>query len=176
MRVFLIGYMGAGKTTLGKAASKALGLQFIDLDWYIEQRTHRTVKQIFAEDGEDGFRLIEQRMLHEAAEFDDVLIAAGGGTPCFFNNMEYMNARGLTVFLQVSEDVLVNRLKAGKRKRPLLASKTDDELRGVIREAMSHRLPFYTQARLTFSADKLENRWQVEGSVRDLVELLKNEK
>jgi shikimate kinase len=164
--------MGAGKTTLGKAAARKLGLQFIDLDWYIENRTRRTVKQIFADEGEDGFRLIEQKMLHEVGDFEDVLIAAGGGTPCFFNNMEYMNARGVTVFLEVSETVLVNRLKAGKRKRPLLASKTDDELRGVIRQAMQQRLPFYSQAQHTFSADELENRWQVEGSVNRLVELL----
>jgi shikimate kinase len=175
MRIFLIGYMGAGKTTLGKAASRAMGLQFIDLDAYIESRTHRTVKQIFADDGEDGFRSIEQRMLHEVADFDDVLIAAGGGTPCFFDNMEYMNARGKTVFLEVSEDRLVSRLKAGKRKRPLLASKTDDELLAVIRQAMEKRLPFYSQAQLRFNADLLESRQQVNGSVRGLVELLRKE-
>jgi shikimate kinase len=167
--------MGAGKTTLGKAAARRMGLQFIDLDWYIERRTHRTVKEIFAKEGEEGFRLIEQKMLHEVADFEDVLIAAGGGTPCFFDNMDYMNARGLTVFLEVSEPVLVSRLKAGKRKRPLLASKTDDELRDVIRQAMEKRLPFYTQARERFSADELESKQQVEGSVDRLCELL-NEK
>lgn len=175
MRTFLIGYMGAGKTTLGKAVARQLGLQFIDLDWYIERRTHRTVKEIFAEDGEEGFRLIEQKMLHEVADFEDVIIACGGGTPCFFDNMEYMNARGLTVFLEVSEPVLVNRLKAGKRKRPLLASKTDDELKEVIRQAMEKRLPFYSQAKRRFCADELESRGQVEGSVRRLCELLAKE-
>jgi shikimate kinase len=114
-------------------------------------------------------------MLHEVADFDDVLIAAGGGTPCFFDNMEYMNARGKTVFLEVSEDRLVSRLKAGKRKRPLLASKTDDELLAVIRQAMEKRLPFYSQAQLRFNADLLESRQQVNGSVRGLVELLQKE-
>ena len=94
-RIFLIGYMGAGKTTLGKAFSRELGLTFIDLDWYIEERFHKTVQQLFSERGEQGFRELEQKMLHEVAEFEDVVISAGGGTPCFFDNMDYMNACGV---------------------------------------------------------------------------------
>ena len=101
-RIFLIGYMGAGKTTLGKAFARALGLTFVDLDWYVEERFHKTVRQIFEERGEDGFRDLEKRMLHEASEFEDVVISVGGGTPCFFDNMEYMNAAGETVFLDES--------------------------------------------------------------------------
>ncbi len=97
-RVFLIGYMGAGKTTLGKALSKKSGLTFIDLDWYIEERYHKTIQQIFADHGEEGFREIEKNMLHEVSEFEDVIISTGGGTPCFFDNMDYMNSVGETVF------------------------------------------------------------------------------
>jgi shikimate kinase len=164
--------MGAGKSTLGKAVSRQLGVDFIDLDTYIERRTHRTVKQIFAEDGEDAFRELERRMLHEVADIDHVVIAAGGGTPCFFDNMQYMNAHGTTVFLEVSEPVLINRLKLGKRKRPLLASKTDEELQEVVREAMARRLPFYQQAQLRFSADELESDAQVRASVERLCRLL----
>jgi shikimate kinase len=149
-----------------------LGVDFIDLDTYIERRTHRTVKQIFAEDGEDAFRELERRMLHEVADIDHVVIAAGGGTPCFFDNMQYMNAHGTTVFLEVSEPVLINRLKLGKRKRPLLASKTDEELQEVVREAMARRLPFYQQAQLRFSADELESDAQVRASVERLCRLL----
>mgnify|MGYP002519721885 CR=1 FL=1 len=102
IRIFLIGYMGAGKTTLGKAFARAMGLTFVDLDWYIEERFHKTVRQIFTERGEDGFRELEKRMLHEAGEFEDVVISVGGGTPCFFDNMEYMNQAGETVFLDES--------------------------------------------------------------------------
>ena len=87
-RIIIIGYMGAGKTTVGKALAKALGLDFYDLDWYIESRMHKTVKQIFDEQGEEGFRRIEHNMLHEVAEFEDVIISCGGGTPCFFDNMD----------------------------------------------------------------------------------------
>ena len=127
-RIFLIGYMGAGKTTLGKAFSRELGLTFIDLDWYIEERFHKTVQQLFSERGDQGFRELEQKMLHEVAEFEDVVISAGGGTPCFFDNMDYMNACGDTVFLQVEPEVLFHRLKVAKQQRPLLANKSDEEL------------------------------------------------
>lgn len=95
-------------------------LQFIDLDWYIEERFHKTVQELFAERGENGFREIERNMLHEVGDFEDVLIAAGGGTPCFFDNMDYMNSVGDTVFLDVNPEVLFRRLKIAKAKRPLL--------------------------------------------------------
>jgi shikimate kinase len=83
--------MGAGKTTVGKALGKELGMMFYDLDWYIESRMRKTVSQIFAEKGESGFREIERNMLHEVAEFENIILSCGGGTPCFFDNMEYMN-------------------------------------------------------------------------------------
>ena len=109
-RIFLIGYMGAGKTTLGKAFAREMSLNFIDLDWFIEERFHKTVQQLFLERGEDGFRELERKMLHEVAEFEDVVVSTGGGTPCFFDNMEYMNDCGDTVFLDVEPAVLFRRL------------------------------------------------------------------
>ena len=93
-RIIILGYMGAGKTTLGHALSKVLDMPFYDLDWYIESRMRKTVSQIFEERGEEGFRTIERNMLHEVAEFENVIISCGGGTPCFFDNMEYMNQQG----------------------------------------------------------------------------------
>ena len=89
--------MGAGKTTIGRQMAKCNGLQFYDLDWYIETRMRKKIPQIFEERGEDGFRKIEHNMLHEVAEFEDVVISCGGGTPCFFDNMEYMNAQAETI-------------------------------------------------------------------------------
>ena len=94
-RIILIGYMGAGKTTIGRVLAKDLGLMFYDLDWYIETRMHRSVAKIFEEEGEEGFREIEHNMLHEVAEFENVVISCGGGTPCFYDNMEYMNRQAL---------------------------------------------------------------------------------
>ena len=171
-RIFLIGYMGSGKTTLGKAFARAMNLQFIDLDWYIEERLRKTVTELFAERGEDGFRIIEKNMLHEAGEFEDTIIAAGGGTPCFFDNMEYMNNMGDTVFLEASDEALLRRLKAGKSKRPLLANKTDDELMDTITTALKKRLPFYQQAKYTFCSDRLESMEQISDSVECLKQLL----
>ena len=171
-RIFLIGYMGAGKTTLGKAFSRELGLTFIDLDWYIEERFHKTVQQLFSERGEQGFRELEQKMLHEVAEFEDVVISAGGGTPCFFDNMDYMNACGDTVFLQVEPEVLFHRLKVAKQQRPLLANKSDEELMNFICEALQKRHPFYSQAKFPFRADELEDKSQIQASVDSLRKLL----
>ena len=144
-RILIIGYMGAGKTTLGKVLAKDLGLQFYDLDWYIEGRMHKTVAQIFAERGEEGFRTIERNMLHEVAEFEDVVISCGGGTPCFYDNMQYMNAQGDTVYLKASPEVLSAHLKMGKTERPLLKGKTPEELRDFITSQLAAREQYYTQ-------------------------------
>lgn len=171
-RIFLIGYMGAGKTTLGKAYARETGLSFIDLDWYIEERFHKTVGQLFAERGEQGFRELERRMLHEAADFEDIIISAGGGTPCFFDNMDYMNTCGETVFLEVTPQVLFRRLRVAKQQRPLLAKKSDEELMDFISEALQKRLPFYTKAKHTLVADELEDKRQIKSSVERLRKLL----
>ena len=105
-RIIIIGYMGAGKTTVGRQLGKALGIPFYDLDWYIEGRMRKTVPQLFAERGEEGFRQVERNMLHEVAEFEDVVLSCGGGTPCFFDNMDYLNQQGETVYLKATPEVL----------------------------------------------------------------------
>ena len=171
-RIFLIGYMGAGKTTLGRAYSKDQGLTFIDLDWYIEERFHKTVQQIFAERGEEGFREIERRMLHEVADFEDVVIAAGGGTPCFFDNMDFMNEHGVTVLLQAQTSTLFNRLKVAKSQRPLLADKSDDELMTFIMTGLQKRQVFYSKAQYVFASDELESQKQIVDSIQRLRNLL----
>ena len=164
-RIFLIGYMGAGKTTLGRALAQTLGLQFIDLDCYIEDRFRKTISQIFAEKGEEAFRDLERRMLHEVGEFEDVIISTGGGTPCFFDNVEYMNAQGTTVFLDVPDERLFIRLSIARSKRPLIKDKNDDELRSFIVDQLGKRLPHYSKAQFTFEADKLEDKRQIDLSV-----------
>ena len=172
-RIFLIGYMGAGKTTLGKAFARAMGLTFIDLDWYIEERFHKTIRELFTERGEDAFRDLERRMLHEAGEFEDVVVSVGGGTPCFFDNVDYMNSVGETVFLDVDIHVLFRRLKIAKQQRPLLDGKSDEELMTFIQEALQKRLPLYARAKHVFNGEKLEDRRQIQQSVARLKELLK---
>lgn len=165
IRVILVGFMAAGKTTLGKALAKELGLQFVDLDHYIECRYHSTISQLFAERGEEGFRQIERNMLHEVTEFEDVIIATGGGTPCFFDNMDYMNSMGVTVFLDASVDVIFTRLTIARVQRPLVKGKSSEELRQYIKEMLVLRKPYYTRAQHTFCANRLENNSQVSESV-----------
>ena len=171
-RIFLIGYMGAGKTTVGKALSKALGLTFYDLDWYIEGRRSRTIAQLFEQEGEEGFRKIEQNMLHEAAEFEDILLSCGGGTPCFFDNIDYMNSCGDTLFLEASVDTIISHLKISRTPRPLLQQKSGEELRQFIDEQLQTRLPFYQQAKYTFNVDILDSFEKVNHLVNHIIQVL----
>ena len=171
-RIILIGYMGAGKTTVGKALSKELGIIFYDLDWYIESRMRKTVAQIFAEKGEEGFRKIEYNMLHEVAEFEDVIISCGGGTPCFFDNMDYLNQQGQVVYLKADPEVLYKHLLMGKTERPLLKNKTPEEMRQFIAEQLELRDPFYSKAKHTLNVDLLENYEKIKISVAKMRALL----
>ena len=165
IRIFLTGYMGSGKTTLGRALAADLNVQFIDLDHYIEQRYRKTIAQLFAENGEDGFRAIERRMLHEVGEFEDVIISTGGGTPCFFDNIEFMNAQGITIYLDVPVERLFIRLCIARSKRPLIKDKDDEELRAFIIEQLEKRAPHSSKAQYSFRADRLEDTAQVKESV-----------
>lgn len=172
IRIFLIGYMGAGKTTLGKAFARDLNVPFVDLDWYIEERFHKTVSELFTEKGEAGFREIERNMLHEVGEFENVVISTGGGTPCFYDNMEYMNKHGITVFLEASSKVLFKRLSVAAQSRPILQSKTQDELYPFIVKKLEERMKYYSQAQYTFNTDELENRWQIDSSIQRMRQML----
>lgn len=164
--VFLIGYMGSGKTTIGKLLAARLGYSFVDMDTHIEEKQFKTVSQIFAELGEAEFRLLEQKCLHEVAEFKNVVISTGGGAPCFFDNMEYMNAHGLTIYLKLTPTELVVRLEASHaNKRPLLAGRKGDELRQFIADGLAKREPFYSQAAFSLSGE-------IEWTVTEICKLL----
>ena len=172
LRIILIGYMGSGKTTIGRALSKELNIPFYDLDWYIESRIRKTVKQIFDKKGENGFRKIEQSMLHEVAEFENVILSCGGGTPCFFDNMDYMNAQGETVYLKATPDVLYGHLKMGKSVRPLLLDKTPEEVSLFVRKQLQEREPFYTKAKHTLDVSLMDNYEKIQISVGGVCQLL----
>ena len=156
-RIMLIGYMGSGKTTIGRQLAMALGLQFYDLDWYIEMRYHKKVSEIFAEQGEEYFRDLEQRMLHEVAEFEDVVISCGGGTPCHGDNMEYMNQQAETVYLKATPEVLCTHLEMGRTVRPLIVGKSGDELLQFIKTSLVEREPYYSQAKHTLDVSLMDN-------------------
>ena len=171
-RIIFIGYMGAGKTTVGKALAKELRMPFYDLDWYIESRMHKTVKAIFDECGEAGFRKIEHNMLHEVAEFEDIIISCGGGTPCFFDNIDYMNRQGETVYLKATPEVLYGHLKMGKTIRPLLLNKTADEVQVFIREQLAQREPYYSKAKHVLDVNLLDDYEKIKISVEQLRNML----
>ena len=175
--IFLIGYMGSGKSTMGRSLSAYMEMDLIDLDHYIEARYRRSVKELFAERGEDGFRKIEQSMLHEVGEFENVIVACGGGTPCYFNNMDYMKERGITVLMNASHEALMRRLSTpkAKSKRPIIADKSNEELASFITEAIKKRAPYYNQASIHFNSSWLEDSIQVSESTKELAEKIAKE-
>ena len=166
-RIFIIGYMASGKTTFGRALARAIGWNFIDLDFYIEQRFRKSVREIYATDGEEGFRRKESAMLKEAGEFEKTVISCGGGTPCFFDNMDFMNQRGQTVFLDTEPECIVRRLVVNNARRPLMAGKSEEEIRLEVAKGLEKRKPFYSQAGIVFPGNLLEDRFQIDSSVEE---------
>ncbi len=147
MRIYLIGYMGSGKSHLGHKFSKHLGLQFVDMDNYIEERNYKTIPQIFAEEGEAEFRKKERKALEELSEFSDIVIATGGGAPCFFDNIDLMNKTGKTIYLNIDPKILAFRLMKSKTERPLIKGKSKEELVSFISDTLAKRNDFYKQAK-----------------------------
>lgn len=164
--IVLVGYMCVGKTTVGKALAKSLGLTFYDLDWYIEERFHKRIPQIFAEEGEERFRDLERRMLREVAEFENVVLSCGGGTPIHHGNMDYMNGVATTVYLQASPTTICEHLKISKGERPLLKGKTPEELEKFVREQLAQRTPYYEKAQYTVNVDILDDYDKIDDVVR----------
>ena len=153
-RIFLIGYMGSGKTTVGKLLAAKLGYSFVDMDVHIEEKLFKSVSQIFAELGEEQFRLLERQSLYEVAKSDRVVISTGGGAPCFFDNMKYMNEHGISIYLKLSPEQLAVRLGDSHiNKRPLIADKKGEELLRFIREGLAIREPYYLQAVFSVTGD-----------------------
>jgi shikimate kinase len=171
-RIYLIGYMGAGKTTVGKELARQMDLSFIDLDHYIEARYYKTVRQLFEEKGEAAFRTIECNLLHEAGAFEDVVISTGGGAPCFFDNMWYMNQTGATVYLKVSSEELAKRLALVKHTRPVLKGLSGEKLKQFITANVEKRDTWYKQASVIFDAEKMLTDHDVYEIAHALKELL----
>ncbi len=156
MRIFLVGYMGSGKSLMGAALAKELGVSFFDLDKTIEKKAGKDVTAIFAAEGEKHFRELEKQALAELLEEDDCVIACGGGTPCFFDNMEKMNAAGVVIYLKMSVDHLAERLEADKDSRPLLGGKSGHELWTQVQETLQVREPDYLKAKYKVKAKDLK--------------------
>lgn len=154
MKIYLTGLPGSGKTTLGKQLAKALNYTFVDLDAEIEKLEDRTIPTIFENEGEDYFRKVEQKVLHKTTSTDNAIISTGGGAPCFFDNAEFINSNGLSIFIDVSPKELAKRISRGPNNRPLLAGVTS--LEEEIENKRKARLPFYKKAELCIVGDTIQ--------------------
>jgi shikimate kinase len=148
MKVFLVGFMGAGKTTLGRMLAEQLNVPFIDLDQLIQKYTHQSIPQIFEKKGEDTFRKIETRLLHQTVLIQNAVIATGGGTPCFHDNMEWMNQEGSTLWLTAPFEIIYSRLSDTQMNRPL--AQNENQLRLLFEQ----RSFIYQNAHYTISIDQ----------------------
>jgi shikimate kinase len=157
MKITLIGFMGCGKTTVGEALAKSLGYQFIDLDKIIESVTSSSIAEIFKIEGEEYFRKQEQEALKVALlNNNNCIIATGGGTPCFFDNMETINKNSVSVYLKMSTDGLFDRLKSERSHRPLIKDLKDKELKQFISELLLKREPHYLKAHYKVKAKDIQ--------------------
>ena len=159
-RIFLIGFMGCGKTTLGRKLAARLGYTFYDLDHLLEEQSGMSVAEYFSNFGETAFRLAESEILKNTAYSENAVISTGGGLPCFFDNMDWMKAQGTTVYIKLSPKTLAGRLEHGKEERPLLRHKHGEELINFISEKLAERESFYMQAQviadgLSLTAEKV---------------------
>ena len=155
MKIFLIGFMASGKSTIGKQLAEKLSVPFIDLDEWIEKCEGRSVTLIFAESGEPVFRQIESAYLKKLEGTKTAIIATGGGTPCFFDNMDWMKQNGLTLYLRTDPFILFERLKASDRERPLLSGRKDQALLDFIKNTIEKRAVFYENAHLIFEQNEM---------------------
>ena len=147
MRIFLIGFMGSGKSTFGKELAEQAGLAFADLDDIIETEQRQSIREIFDHGGEERFRVAEhEALLRTIHHTDELVLALGGGTPCFFGHMELLNKTGTTVYLKYPPEVLFGYLQNEPDKRPLLSGMSPDELLKYIQDKLREREPFYMQA------------------------------
>lgn len=170
MTVFLIGFMGSGKSTLGKKLAAKLACEFIDLDAVIEQAEGKYIRDIIAESGESYFRKVESQSLQQL-DLTDKVIATGGGTPYYFDNMDWMKINGIAVYIELDEGVLYSRLKTTNlENRPLLKGLDEDGLKSFIHDKLEERGPYYCQAQIIFDPMK-KTLDDLVNSIKDIPKL-----
>lgn len=160
--VFLVGYMGSGKTTLAKKLANRLGIRFTDLDQLIAAASGQSIPEYFAQQGEEAFRMLERDVLRSLDASEPTVVSVGGGTPCFHGNMQWMNEHGQTIYLQISSRALWKRLSQSDiRKRPILQGLQGEELFRFIDSKLNERKSFYMQAEYRIQ--------QMKDSVEDII-------
>ena len=156
MRIYLVGYMSAGKSTTAKRLANKLGLEAFDTDRLFEERYHITVSDFFKKYDEPLYRKLETQILHDTLHYDNAVIATGGGTACFNDTIDWMNQHGITVFLKISPHSAVVRLSQSKVRRPKVYGKSQEELEEFIQKNYAERMPFYEKAMLTAKGEDLD--------------------
>lgn len=157
-KIFLIGFMGSGKSTFGKKMAKEISLPFIDLDKEIEKKAKCSISEIFKYLGEESFRNMESELLKSFDHLEGFVMATGGGTPCFFNNIEYINSIGTSIYIQLDSNSIFNRLSNAKNIRPTIKDKKEDDLMKFIEETFMERKSIYEQAHLTVNGLNIETK------------------
>ncbi|MFM7015275.1 MAG: shikimate kinase [Bacteroidota bacterium] len=165
--IYLIGFSAAGKSTLGKTIANHLIYQFIDLDEAITHQQGKSINQLFEELGEKGFRRIEQQLLTNTIFLTETVIACGGGTPCYNDNMDFLLRNGTTIYLEVDENILLKRLLNNTAERPLFRGKTADEITSIVNALLSERKQFYERASL-----KIKNNEDEKSAVTSILKML----
>jgi shikimate kinase len=155
MRIYLIGYMGSGKSSIGKKLASRLGYSFVDLDSVIEEGQQETVAEIFVQKGEDAFRNLERVALHKTFKMENIVVSTGGGTPVFFDNMLILNKNGLCIYLKATADVLISRLQRNRHLRPLIASLSLENLQFFVKKQLEERSVFYEKSEMHIEAKDL---------------------
>lgn len=171
-RLYIVGYMASGKTTFGKALAEKTGWDFLDLDEEVERLEGRPIAEIIATKGEEAFRQIESRVLKHTATMTRTVIACGGGTPCWRDNMEFMTLHGLTLWLIASPERIAERIREAGDTRPLVSGKSDAELIPFICNHLRTRQPHYCKAQWRLSGEKLETHTDIESAVKCALEAL----
>ncbi|MDX2196264.1 MAG: shikimate kinase [Cytophagales bacterium] len=158
MKIFLVGLLGSGKSTLGKQLARHLKYNYIDTDLVIAQNEGKTVDEIFSTAGESHFRTLEANLIKQLVTNDDIVVSTGGGLPCFHDNMAVMNAAGITIFIDTALDTIVDRLynQPNKEQRPMLKGLNKTEINTLINTLHKQRLTFYKEAKFTISGKNVE--------------------
>jgi len=165
MRIFLIGFMGSGKTTVGQKLARKLGYSFIDMDKRIEEESKMSINQIFSELGEQKFRKLEHDLILQIIKMDNVVVSTGGGVPCFNENMELINQCGISIYLKMTPEALVNRLIHSQSRRPLIRELSAAELPVFVRKKLEEREPYYLKS--TYIHDGLDvNILEIENMIK----------
>lgn len=152
MRIFIVGYMLSGKSTIGKRLARLLNYKFIDTDQAIEQQYKLSVSDIFKKYGEEVFRTLEKQMINTLKEEENIVISTGGGFVCFNDNMKWVKENGISIYLKLTPEAIISRNKVAKRPRPLLQNKTDEELLNFIKQTLKEREVYYQQSDFIFNA------------------------